>query len=52
MKKKSVKKESKYVTRSVFEKIIARHEKAFIITLKEIQAFREEAKEYRQTCLA
>lgn len=32
-----------------FEKILNQHEKAFIITLKEIQVFREEAREYRQT---
>ena len=32
-----------------FEKILNQHEKAFIVTLKEIQAFREEAREYRQT---
>ena len=49
MKKKMPTKKSKYVTVSEFEKIIDRHEKAFILTLKEIQAFREEAREYRQT---
>ena len=49
MKKKTVKNNSKYVTVSEFEKVINQHEKAFVITLKEIQAFREEAKEYRQT---
>lgn len=49
MKKKVASKKPKYVTTSTFEKIIARHEKAFIVTLKEIQAFREEAREYRQT---
>jgi phage shock protein A len=49
MKRKAKKIEPKYVTMSAFEKIIDRHEKAFIITLKEIQAFREEAREYRQT---
>ncbi len=32
-----------------FEKILNQHEKAFMITLKEIQAFREEAREHRQT---
>lgn len=32
-----------------FEKILNQHEKAFIVTMKEIQAFREEMKEYRQT---
>lgn len=34
---------------SKFERIINQHEKAFIVILKEIQAFREEAREYRQT---
>ncbi len=32
-----------------FEKILSQHEKAFLVTMKEIQAFREEAREYRQT---
>ncbi|MFA6256696.1 MAG: hypothetical protein WCT29_00070 [Candidatus Paceibacterota bacterium] len=32
-----------------FEKILQQHKKAFILTMKEIQAFREEAREYRQT---
>jgi len=50
MKKKIKKANSKIDERlNKFEKILSRHERAFIITLKEIQAFREEAREYRQT---
>ena len=45
MKEKKVKDE-KF---SKFEEILNQHEKAFIVILKEIQAFREEAREYRQT---
>ncbi|MEK7219154.1 MAG: hypothetical protein AAB687_00575 [Patescibacteria group bacterium] len=49
-------KELKYVTEikfkvseGKFKKILDQHEKAFILILKEIQAFREEMREYRQT---
>ena len=49
MKKKILKNKLKYVTMSAFQKMIDEHEKAFIVILKEIQAFREEAREYRQT---
>ena len=53
--KKETKKEPKYLTEgkfgifeNKFEKMLNQHEKAFLITLKEIQAFREETKEYRE----
>ena len=54
--KGNTKKEPKYLTEikfkvseDKFKKILDQHEKAFIVTMKEIQAFREEAREYRQT---